>query len=249
MWSRFTCLVAITTVLVASANAQDLVSCRQTDEILAELRELRSLVDSLVSGRPLTQRLPSEAQAQIAAATIQLDIGNSAFLGSKDAAVTIVEFADFQCPYCNQFFVQTFPDLKKNYVDSGKVRFYSMDFPLDIHGNALQAAQAGRCAAEQGQFWPMHDRMQRKPEKLDFIQLVQYAEESGLDTATFSRCIQDGKYKEDIRQAVREAEAKAVRGTPTFVIGKSTATRVDGTLVVGAQPYEFFDNMLKDLVH
>jgi len=133
MWSRFICLVAITTVLVASADAQDLVSCKQTDEILAELRELRILVDNLVNGRTLTQRPPSGAQAQIAAATIKVDVGNSPLLGSKEAAVTIVEFTDFQCPYCNQFFLQTFPELKKNYIDSGKVRFYSMDFPLDIH--------------------------------------------------------------------------------------------------------------------
>ena len=129
MWSRLTWLVAITTVLVASANAQDLVSCKQTDEILDELRELRILVDSLVDGRTLTQRPPSDAQAQIAAATIQVDVGNSPLLGSKDAAVTIVEFTDFQCPYCNQFFVQTFPQLKKNYIDSGKVRLFSMITP------------------------------------------------------------------------------------------------------------------------
>jgi len=83
MWSRFICLVAITTVLVASADAQDLVSCKQTDEILAELRELRILVDNLVNGRTLTQRPPSGAQAQIAAATIKVDVGNSPLLGSK----------------------------------------------------------------------------------------------------------------------------------------------------------------------
>ena len=123
MWSRFTWLVAITTVLVTSANAQDLVSCKQTDEILAELRELRVLVDSLVDGRTLTQRPPSDAQAQIATATIQVDVGNNPLLGSKDAAVTIVEFTDFQCPYCNQFFLQTFPELKKNYIDPEKFAF------------------------------------------------------------------------------------------------------------------------------
>ena len=123
MWSRFIWLVAITTVLVASADAQDLVSCRQTDEILAELRDLRMLVDNLVNGRTLTQRPPSGAQAQIAAATIKVDVGNSPLLGSKEAAVTIVEFTDFQCPYCNQFFLQTFPELKKTTSTPEKFAF------------------------------------------------------------------------------------------------------------------------------
>jgi len=248
MWSRFIWLVAITTVLVASADAQDLVSCRQTDEILAELRDLRMLVDNLVNGRTLTQRPPSGAQAQIAAATIKVDVGNSPLLGSKEAAVTIVEFTDFQCPYCNQFFLQTFPELKKNYIDSGKVRFFNMDFPLNIHGNALRAAQAGRCAGDQNLFWPMHDRMQSNPQQLELKNLLDYAHDIGLDVTLFRGCLDTEKYKVVILQEGSEAVSKAVRGTPTFVIGKSTATGVEGTIVVGAQPYELFDKMLKNLV-
>jgi protein-disulfide isomerase len=83
-----------------------------------------------------------------------------------------VELTDFQCPFCNQFFQETFPELKRNYIDSGKVRFYSMDLPLDLHQNALLAAQAGRCAGEQGQFWPMHDRMQCNPTRLEIANVV-----------------------------------------------------------------------------
>ena len=249
MWSRFICLVAITTVLVASADAQDLVSCRQTDEILAELRDLRMLVDNLVNGRTLTQRPPSDTQAQIAAATIQVDVGNSPLLGSKEAAVTIVEFTDFQCPYCNQFFLQTFPELKKNYIDPGKVRFFSMDFPLNIHGNALRAAQAGRCAGDQNLFWAMHDRMQNNPQQLELKNLLDYARDIGLDVTLFRGCLDTEKYKAAIQQENSEAMSKAVDGTPTFVIGKSTATGVDGTMVVGAQPYELFDKMLKNQIH
>jgi len=104
-----------------------------------------------------------------------------------------------------------------------------MDFPLDIHGNALQAAQAGRCAGEQGQFGRCMTVCSENPEELDLAKLVEYARESGLDAVTFRQCVEDGKYKEDIRQAVREAAVKAVRGTPTFVIGRSTASGVEGT--------------------
>src|SRR6266446_8294402 len=94
------------------------------------------------------------------------------FLGSKEAPLTIVEFDDFQCPYCNRFYLETFPDLKKNYIDSLQVRFYSMDFPLDIHQNALLAAEAGRCAGDQGSFWPFHDRMQSNPQQLELKHLL-----------------------------------------------------------------------------
>ncbi|MGH9426894.1 MAG: DsbA family protein [Terriglobia bacterium] len=76
-----------------------------------------------------------------------------------------MQFTDYQCEFCQRFHQQTFQDLKKHYIESGKVRFYSMDLPLDIHQNALLAAQAGRCAGEQGQFWAMHDRMQANPER------------------------------------------------------------------------------------
>jgi len=86
----------------------------------------------------------------------------------------------------------------------------------------------------------MHARMQRSPEELDLAKLVEYAREFGLDVATFRQCVEQGKYKEDIRRAVSEAAVKAVRGTPTFVIGRSTASGVEGTLVVGAQPYDRF---------
>ena len=141
-----------------------------------------------------------------------------------------------------------FPELKKNYIDTGKVRFYSMDFPLDMHDNALQAAQAGRCAADQQKFWPMHARMHTNPNALNVNNLVEYAAQSGLDVPAFRKCLEEEKYKQDVQSAVQEASLKAVSGTPTFVIGKSTATGVEGTLLIGAQPYETFDRMLKELL-
>ena len=238
------CLPVILLAGVAiSANAQDAVTGNQLDEILKELRELRSVVNSLV-----TVIAPGGIGDSNKTASRQVDVGNSPLLGSRDATVTIVEFTDFQCPYCNRFFVQTFPELKKNYIDTGKVRFYSMDFPLDMHDNALQAAQAGRCAADQQKFWPMHARMHTNPNALNVNNLVEYAAQSGLDVPAFRKCLEEEKYKQDVQSAVQEASLKAVSGTPTFVIGKSTATGVEGTLLIGAQPYETFDRMLKELL-
>src|SRR5213593_4598093 len=113
MWNHFVCLMVVTVSFAVSAGAQDLASCKQTDEILTELRELRALVDKLVNAQSQTQSASGTAQPQISTALTQIAVGNNPFLGSKDASLTIVEFTDFQCPYCNQFFVQTFPQLKE----------------------------------------------------------------------------------------------------------------------------------------
>jgi len=237
-------LASVLTGFAISASAQNSVtSSTQLDEVLKELRELRSTVNSLV-----TVIAPGRIGAPNKTASTQVDVGNSPLLGSMDAPVTIVEYTDFQCPYCNRFFVQTFPELKKNYIDTGKVRFYSMDFPLGIHDKALQAAQAGRCAADQQKFWPMHGRMQSNPNALDLENLMEYAAQSGLDVPAFRKCVEEEKYKQDVQSALTEASLKAVSGTPTFVIGKSTVPGVEGTLLMGAQPYETFDRMLKGLL-
>ena|SRR5207249_3785555 len=230
-------------MLALPTSAQD--TAKQTEEILAELRQIRVLLEARLN----TPSVPNVVQAQAQTTPVVVDVGNAPFLGSKEAPLTIVEFTDFQCPFCNRFYLETFPDLKRNYIDSQQVRFYSMDFPLDIHGNALLAAQAGRCAGDQSLFWAMHDRMQSNPQQLELKNLLDYARSIGLDVTLFRDCLDTEKYKAAIQQNNREAIRNGVRGTPTLVIGKSTATGVDGSMVVGAQPYELFDKMLKNLVH
>jgi len=91
---------------------------------------------------------------------------------------------------------------KNNYIDTGKVRFYSMDFPLGMHDKALQAAQAGRWAADQQKFWPMHGRMHTNPNALNVNNLVEYAAQSGLDVPAFRKCLEEEKYKQDVQSAV-----------------------------------------------
>lgn len=230
-------IAALGVALVAPVGADESVSCKYTDEILAELRQIRKLLE----GRPNMQAQPT---------TVRIDVATAPVLGSKDAPLTIVGFTDYQCQSCQRFHQQTFQDLKKHYIDSGKVRFYSMDLPLvEIHQNALLAAQAGRCASEQGQFWAMHDRMQANPERLEVAKLVDYAQESGIDVPAFRQCVESGKYKEDIQRGTHDATAKGVRGTPAFIIGKSTPFGVEGELVMGAVPFGMFEKKLKELTN
>jgi protein-disulfide isomerase len=208
----------------------------QADEILSELRQIRQLLEK--------QQQPAEPAVKRA----KLDLTGFQMLGSKDAPITMVEFTDYQCPYCQRFHVATFGDIKKNYIDTGRVRFYSRDLPLvSLHTDALRAAQASRCAAEQNQFWTLRDRMVAAPDKLDMNSLAGFAGELKMDVNAFRTCVESGKYIGAITSDVKRAQQIGATGTPTFVIGKSTPEGVDGELIEGALPYQAFDEKLKEL--
>jgi len=119
--------------------------------------------------------------------------------------------------------------------------------PLDFHPDAMRAAQAGRCASDQGQFWKLRDVMGANPNKLDMNSLLADAADLKMDVSAFRACVESEKYKNAVQTDVMEAMKIGATGTPTFVIGKSTADGVDGELMVGAQPYPIFQQKLKDL--
>ena len=215
------------------------ITRQQADDILAELRLIRQLLQQQAAAKgPAAPEQPSRAK---------LNLDGFAMLGSKDAPLTIVEFTDYQCPFCQRFHLSTFGELKKNYIDTGKVRFYSRDMPLDFHGNALRAAQAARCAGEQGQFWALRNVMGSNPDKLDIDHILGFAAELKLDAAKLRACIDSEKYKQPVETDVMEAMKIGATGTPTFVVGKSTPEGVDGELVIGALPYQNFDFKLREL--
>jgi protein-disulfide isomerase len=215
------------------------ITREQADQILNELRQIRELLEKQQAKAPQ----PQGEHANRA----KLNLEGFAMLGSKQAPLTIVEFTDYQCPFCQRFHTTSFGDLKKNYIDTGKVRFYSRDLPLDFHSNAMRAAEAARCASEQGQFWTLRDVMVANPDKLDMDSLVADAADLKMNVKTFRTCVESEKYKNAVQTDVLEAMKIGANGTPTFVIGKSTPDGVDGELVVGAQPYPMFDQKLKDL--
>jgi protein-disulfide isomerase len=220
-------------------RADDMAACKQIDEILSELRDLRRLVESRNNPIP-----PSPAPL-----TAKIDVGTNPYIGSKDAPITIVEFTDYQCPYCKKFASETFPELRKRYIDSGKVRYYVMDLPLDMHKNAHVAAEAARCAGEQGAFWAMHDRMQAASgEELDVNSLVSYAQNIGIDSAVFRSCVETRKFRDAVEQSIRDAAAKEIHVTPSFVIGHSTATGVDGKVTLGALPIATFERNIEEII-
>lgn len=157
-------------------------------------------------------------------------------LGEEDAPVTMVEFSDFQCPYCARFFEQTFPQLKENYIKTGKVKLAFRHLPLSFHQYAQKTAEASECANEQGKFWEYHDTVFNNQDQLSDTILSTWAGEIGLDVKKFDDCLESGKYKEKVQADSNDAGSYGVSGTPSFFI--------NGKLLVGAQPYEAFQQVI-----
>jgi protein-disulfide isomerase len=241
---RYASFAALPLALLLPLGAQDAgkdagITRQQADQILNELRQIRQLLEK--------QQVKAPPAQEEQTARAKLNLEGFAMLGSKEAPLTIVEFTDYQCPFCQRFHTTSFGDLKKNYIDTGKVRFYSRDLPLDFHPNAMRAAEAARCASDQGQFWKLRDVMEANPDKLDMNSLMADAADLKMNLDTFRACVESEKYKNAVQTDVMEAMKIGANGTPTFVIGKSTSDGVDGELVVGAQPYPMFDQKLKEL--
>jgi len=169
-------------------------------------------------------------------------------LGRADAPITVVEFTDYQCPYCRRFQAASWPQLKRNYVDTGKVRFIVRDLPLSFHSNARPAAEAAHCAGEQGHFWPMHDGLLQKDADLSPGGIASRAQSLGLDMARFRACVAANKYESAIAANAAQADALGVRGTPAFIVGKAVGGDLDGVRLEGALPYEDFQAVLNDLL-
>jgi protein-disulfide isomerase len=210
------------------------ITREQGDAILEELRQIRQLLEN--GARPASG-IDSDG-------TVRLSVAGGSWLGAKDAPLSIVEFTDYQCGFCQRFHVETFPALKKKYIDTGKVRFLSRDLPLDFHSNAFRAAEAARCAGDQGQFWAMRNTLVANANQLGGDHIQGYAKELKLDMAAFNSCMDTQKHAAEIRKDVATAAALRIDGTPSFVVGKSTPEGVAGTMVVGALPLEAFEEKI-----
>ena len=161
-------------------------------------------------------------------------------LGREDAPVSIIEFTDLQCPYCARHARQTFPRLRSDYIETGKVRYASRDLPLDIHPEALAAAVAARCAGEQGRFWEYREALFADQRALRSEPYVRIAGQLGLDVERLEACRRDGRQEENVLADIALARASGVRNTPGFVIGRVVDGQFQGEVMTGAQPYEAF---------
>lgn len=170
-------------------------------------------------------------------------------LGRADAPVTIVEFTDYQCPFCRKFEAEVLPRLKREFIDRGQLRFIVRDLPLEFHANAQPAAEAAHCAAEQGAFWPMHDALLAQKADLTPHSIEEDAQHLHLDLTRFQLCVRGTRYADAIQRNVAQAKALNLDGTPAFVIGRTRGGVLTGWAVMGARPYEDFAAALREMLH
>lgn len=205
----------------------------QGEQILEELRAMNAKLEDLAKAQA---KRPASAKSN--KVSMQLQEGQR--LGDPKAPVVLVEFFDFQCPYCKRFADQTFPQLKREYIDTGKLLYVALDLPLKFHKQARVAAMASHCAADQGKYWEYRDHLVNNMKKLSKTDLLKYAGELGLESKSFSSCLEEERYAKRVDDSLQLAKSIGVTGTPSFVMGPNNGARLNGTKLVGAKPYKTF---------
>jgi protein-disulfide isomerase len=212
--------------------------------ILKEFQEIKTLLRGQGPRRASRQRVQT--------VDFSLDIGQEPFKGKADAKLTLVEFSDYECPFCARHASRTMPQLEKEYIKTGKVKYVFMDFPIEsIHKRAFKAHEAALCAGEQGKYWEIHDRFFSNRRALAPKDLLNHAESLQLDMEKFRTCLDGGKHASEIRQDIAEGRKAGVRGTPTFFVGvtdpKSSKVKLV-RLIRGAQGFSTFKTVMDGLL-
>ncbi|MBI2021875.1 DsbA family protein [Candidatus Daviesbacteria bacterium] len=182
---------------------------------------------------------------------VKVALDDDPVLGDKNAPITLVEFSDYECPFCKRHFDETYPQLIKNYIDTGKVKLVYRDYPLSFHDPmATFEAIAADCSKEQGgdeAYFKFHDEIFKRTKSngngLSKDDVYKISDDLGLNTANLKACTEAEKYKEEVKKDLDYGSTIGVSGTPTFFIGKSAADgTVEGKPIVGAQPYSVFQS-------
>jgi protein-disulfide isomerase len=223
------------------------ITREQADAILSELRQIRQLLEK--EQAQVSRALEPPAATPPSPQRVQIDVKSSWHsLGRADAPVTVVEFTDYECPYCKQFHSATFGELKHNYIDTGKVRWVAHDLPLEKHPLAENAAEAAHCAGDQGKFWELHDLLLSSEAPLDAGVIEKSAEGLALDVKDLQLCLKSRKYSAEVLRELAQATALQIIHTPTFVVAKSAKDKLDGVVILGAQPLATFQSAIDPLL-
>jgi protein-disulfide isomerase len=248
----FTILVA-----VLSVTARSQTPGKPQQERSDEQEEMRRQIRELKQGQEAIQRELREIKRLLLAKEAagptrpvrpeNISISGRPFRGSQNARVVLVEFSDYQCPFCGRFFRDTLPQVDKEYIGAGKIKYVFNNFPLEeLHSSAFRAAQAVECASDQGKFWELHDRLFANPNALGPSDLALQAKAAGLDVTQFNQCLESGKSSTAVRNGIEVAESIGIQATPTFVVGLVDTKNPDSNnikivgVISGAHPYPVF---------
>jgi protein-disulfide isomerase len=209
----------------------------QQRQILDSLEELKRMIKG--PGQPALK--PPDT----------MSVAGEPFKGQPGATLAIIEYADFECPFCRRFEHEVYPQIRDNYVNTGKVKYFHRDMPLPFHQGAMPAARAAHCASEQGKFWEMHDSLLGGAASLGAADIDERAGRLGLNVSALDECISSDRFADIIQRGVAEATQMQISGTPTFIIGTLDA---QGELmsvkrtVVGAYPFGTFKDAIDPLL-
>ena len=232
-------------LLAAHASAQ--VTREEFEALKSEVGTLR---EAIRAQSEVLKQLLARGGTPFKETLVSID--GAASYGSADARVIVVEFSDYQCPFCARYATDTFPLLERDYIKSGRVKYVFRDYPVESsHPQAFKAHEAVHCAADQGKRREMHDRVFSNQRTMRLEHLTAHAEALKLDKALFERCLTAGSHAARIRSAIAAGHEAGVRGTPTFFVGFAEP---DGSKIrairriVGAQPYAAFKAAIDEVL-
>jgi protein-disulfide isomerase len=210
------------------------------DQLRKDIEELKALLKP--GPESAIMAAPPGMTAPIADAPVR---------GAAAAQVIMLEFSDYECPFCGRFVRDTFPAIDQEYIQTGKVKHLFRAFPLEsIHKNAFKAHEAAMCAGAQGKYWALHSQLFGNQKALGQADLSKYAQAAGLDTAAFEACLASGKMAPRVQADIEFGNKLGISGTPLFLIGKpgpnGEMTVLKG--ISGAQPFSVFKKAIDDVI-
>jgi protein-disulfide isomerase len=216
---------------------KDQMQGKKLDDVKANIRSYLFREENQKLYADYVASLKKKANVQIMIQPPKIDIGegDSPAIGPKDAPVVIIEFTDYQCPFCGRS-RPTVQQILDNY--KGKVRYVLRDFPLSFHKDSEKAHEAAHCAGDQGKYWEMNKKLFANQKDIKMEDLKKYAQELKLNMNKFNECLDSGKYADMVRKNLEDGEKAGVTGTPAFFI--------NGRMISGARPYESFKEVIDD---
>jgi protein-disulfide isomerase len=251
MLSRVTTVAAIAFFSLSGPYPQEDVAAlrREIEGLKAEqaamkkdLEAIKSFLQALVQGRnPVEDALVNAS----------VNVSGEPAKGSSGAKITLVEVSDYHCPFCRRHMQQTMPQIEQEYINTGKVRYVFVDYPIEqLHPDAFKAHEAANCAGDQGKYWDLHAKLFLTPTR-DVNQLVSQAESLGLDGRAFRACLTGNKYAAAVRESVARMQKLGVDSTPMFLLGLTPAPGQPMKVlkvVKGAHPFQNFKSAIDGLM-
>lgn len=243
-------IILVCVFLTACASVKKQPESWEVNELFTQLSELRKEIKLLKSDVQGLKLKAVKKNSKSKGKQTEIDLSSSFPLGKETAKYAIVEFTDYQCPYCLKHRKKTLPIIKQQYIDSGVIKYFIKDFPLEFHSQAKNAAMASQCAGQQGKFWDMHGLIFDNNKKLSKQSFSTFANEMDIDLSLFQKCMASEDTLRIVENNIAEGDLIGVRGTPAFFIGRVKGNKLtDIRALYGAQSFLSFSRVINGLIN